>query len=328
MHRLALQESRRLKFTVPALLDAALTFDREHNGWLWRASGHSMVIDAGGGGTVTIRACRSGSSTPEDVVRTPAWVAAALLHYCFTRRIPVPRSGTKAISATPEGVELVIEIALVLPALELSAHGIATAAGQHIAQDAPTDTPPDVAVAAPSSLAVDVAAAAADRRILVLADRTDQVADLQRRVGEELERAGTTAQLFRIDSQMGIKVRRATHAAIAGACQGSSGVCIFATGSLIGEGFDLPVLDTLVLASPISFKGRLVQYAGRLHRESAGKVDVRIHDYLDASSPVLLKMYRKRRKEYETMGYVIEQAPTFAQSLGRNDRIPVRMNDE
>lgn len=164
-----------------------------------------------------------------------------------------------------------------------------------------------------SAIAADiVAAAVADRRILVLADRTDQVADLQRRVAEELERLGNTARLFKIVSQMGIKVRRATHAAIAEACQGSPGVCIFATGSLIGEGFDLPVLDTLVLASPISFKGRVVQYAGRLHRESEGKDDVRIHDYLDASSPVMLKMYRKRRKEYEAMGYVIEKVLTSA----------------
>lgn len=159
-----------------------------------------------------------------------------------------------------------------------------------------------------SVIAADiVAAAVADRRILVLADRTNQVADLQRRVAEALERAGSPTRLFRIDGQMGVKARRATHAAIAEACQGKAGVCIFATGSLVGEGFDLAVLDTLVLASPISFKGRVVQYAGRLHRESEGKADVRIHDYLDSSSPVMLKMYRKRRKQYEAMGYVIEE---------------------
>jgi superfamily II DNA or RNA helicase len=165
-----------------------------------------------------------------------------------------------------------------------------------------------------SVIATDiVAAAVADRRILVLADRTDQVADLQRRVAAALESAGNPTRLFKIDSQMGVKARRATHVAIAEACQSSPGVCIFATGSLIGEGFDLPVLDTLVLASPISFKGRVVQYAGRLHRESEGKADVRIHDYLDSSSPVMLKMYRKRRKQYEAMGYVIETLSTSGQ---------------
>lgn len=152
-----------------------------------------------------------------------------------------------------------------------------------------------------------VAAAVKNRRILILADRTDQVLDLQKRVVEEPQRMSCPAQHFKLDSQMGIKARREVHAAIAAACQGDRGVCIFATGSLIGEGFDLPALDTLVLASPVSFKGRLVQYAGRLLRASKGKADVRIHDYLDASSPVMLKMYRKRRKAYEDMGYSVEE---------------------
>jgi len=159
-----------------------------------------------------------------------------------------------------------------------------------------------------SVIAADIVAAAVeDRRILILADRTDQVLDLQRRVAKGLQRVTCPAQIFKLDSQMGIKARRATHAAIATACQGGGGVCIFATGSLIGEGFDLPALDTLVLASPISFKGRLVQYAGRLHRASEGKEEVKIHDYLDSFSPVMLKMYRKRRKAYETMGYTVKE---------------------
>ncbi len=151
MHRLALREIRRLKFTVPALLDAALTFDREHNGWLWRASDHSLWVEAGGGGAVTIRASRGG--TPEDVARSPAWMAAALLHYCFKRRIPVPRSGTKTIAVTPEGVDLVIEVALQLPALELDARGIAMATAQRSAGGAPAGVEPPVATATPSSTA-------------------------------------------------------------------------------------------------------------------------------------------------------------------------------
>ena len=159
-----------------------------------------------------------------------------------------------------------------------------------------------------SVIAGDIVKAAVDnRRILILADRTGQVLELQRRVTETLQRLSCPASLFKLDSQMGIKSRRTTQAAIAVACQDVRGVCIFATGSLIGEGFDLPALDTLVLASPISFKGRLVQYAGRLHRVSEGKVDVRIHDYLDASSPVMMKMYRKRHKAYATMGYSVKE---------------------
>ena len=167
-------------------------------------------------------------------------------------------------------------------------------------------------------------AAVDNRRILILADRTRQVLELQRRVAETLQRMSCPASLFKLDSQMGIKSRRTTQAAIAAVCQETRGVCIFATGSLIGEGFDLPALDTLVLASPISFKGRLVQYAGRLHRASEGKVDVRIHDYLDASSPVMMKMYRKRRKAYATMGYSVKEITPKSAGVQSEfaDRIP------
>jgi len=62
---------------------------------------------------------------------------------------------------------------------------------------------------------------------------------------------------------------------------------LLATGRLIGEGFDYPPLDTLVLALPISWKGTLQQYAGRLHREHAEKHDVRIYDYIDGIHPLL-----------------------------------------
>lgn len=84
---------------------------------------------------------------------------------------------------------------------------------------------------------------------------------------------------------------------------------MLSTSSLIGEGFDLPELDTLVIAMPISFKGRLVQYAGRIHRIADGKKDVLIHDYLDSSCAMMLKMYHNRLNVYADMAYVIE-APT------------------
>lgn len=80
---------------------------------------------------------------------------------------------------------------------------------------------------------------------------------------------------------------------------------ILATGSFIGEGFDLPELDTLIIAMPVSFKGKLIQYAGRLHRASAGKSDVVIYDYLDASSALTVSMFRKRLSAYKNMGYQI-----------------------
>ncbi len=77
---------------------------------------------------------------------------------------------------------------------------------------------------------------------------------------------------------------------------------ILATGPYIGEGFDDPRLDTLFLVMPFSFKGKMVQYAGRLHRYFEGKTEVRIYDYVD-SMPILEKMYRKRLKAYKALGY-------------------------
>ncbi len=76
-----------------------------------------------------------------------------------------------------------------------------------------------------------------------------------------------------------------------------------ATGKLIGEGFDDARLDTLFLVHPISWKGKLEQYAGRLHRSHINKSEVQIYDYVDVQVPVLMAMYKKRVKGYRTMGY-------------------------
>jgi superfamily II DNA or RNA helicase len=80
---------------------------------------------------------------------------------------------------------------------------------------------------------------------------------------------------------------------------------ILATGKYIGEGFDDSRLDTLFLLLPVSWKGTVRQYAGRLHREHDGKDQIQIYDYVDWQSTLLLKMYEKRAKEYKDMGYEI-----------------------
>lgn len=84
----------------------------------------------------------------------------------------------------------------------------------------------------------------------------------------------------------------------------SKGKAILATGAYLGEGFDNPQLDTLFMTMPISFKGRVIQYAGRLHRRHKGKIDVRIYDYVDQNIPVLRRMYERRSRTYKAMGYV------------------------
>jgi superfamily II DNA or RNA helicase len=84
---------------------------------------------------------------------------------------------------------------------------------------------------------------------------------------------------------------------------------VLATGRYIGEGFDDARLDTLFLAMPISWKGTLVQYSGRLHRLHPGKSEVRIYDYVDAAVPVLRRMFEKRLRTYRAIGYARGEAP-------------------
>jgi len=83
----------------------------------------------------------------------------------------------------------------------------------------------------------------------------------------------------------------------------SEGVALLSTGRYLGEGFDDPRLDTLFLTFPISWKGVLQQYAGRLHRENFGKHEVRIYDYVDENVPMLKKMFENRKKGYRALGY-------------------------
>ena len=80
---------------------------------------------------------------------------------------------------------------------------------------------------------------------------------------------------------------------------------LVATGSLVGEGFDFSRLDTLFMATPVSFRGVVEQYAGRLNRDFAGKEKVIIYDYIDRHIPMFDNMYLKRLKAYKQIGYEI-----------------------
>jgi superfamily II DNA or RNA helicase len=80
---------------------------------------------------------------------------------------------------------------------------------------------------------------------------------------------------------------------------------ILATGRYVGEGFDDPRLDTLFLTLPVSWRGTIAQYAGRLHRLYDGKREVRIYDYADLNVPMLARMFDRRCRGYEAVGYTV-----------------------
>ena len=119
----------------------------------------------------------------------------------------------------------------------------------------------------------------AGRSPLVLADRTAYLDTLE---GKFAASAPQIAH-YRLDGKTGKKARRLVLDAITQHYATSTPFVVFATASLVGEGLDIPRLDTLFLTMPLSFKGRLVQYAGRLHRSHEAKTTVLINDYLDAT---------------------------------------------
>ncbi|HEV7671409.1 MAG TPA: DEAD/DEAH box helicase family protein [Thermoanaerobaculia bacterium] len=104
------------------------------------------------------------------------------------------------------------------------------------------------------------------------------------------------------------RIRRELDAQLAGIPE-TEGRLVLATGRYIGEGFDDARLDTLFLAMPVSWKGTLVQYAGRLHRLHPAKAGVHIFDYVDREVPVLMRMFAKRMRTYQAIGYSCDQQP-------------------
>jgi superfamily II DNA or RNA helicase len=110
---------------------------------------------------------------------------------------------------------------------------------------------------------------------------------------------------------MGAKDRRAALARL----DVASPLLVVATGQYVGEGFDCPALDTLFLAAPISFKGRLVQYVGRILRAHAAKTTAEVHDYHDAQTPVLTASLARRAPGYTSLGF--PDPRTFRDTRGK-----------
>ena len=135
-------------------------------------------------------------------------------------------------------------------------------------------------------------------KVLILTERTDHLTAIVESLGDLASAA------FVLHGRLSKKQRSLLMANL-NAMSPDSPRILLATGKLVGEGFDHPPLDTLILAMPVSWKGTLQQYAGRLHREQAGKTNVRIIDFVDTGHPVLLRMWDKRQRGYKAMGYRI-----------------------
>lgn len=138
-----------------------------------------------------------------------------------------------------------------------------------------------------------------NRKGLVLTERIEHVEMLEKLLKEELE------HVYVLSGRQGKKKNESVMNKLENLSEDSC-FTIVSTGKYIGEGFDEARLDSLFLAMPISWKGRLQQYAGRLHRLHEGKSEVRIYDYADIHMPILERMYQKRLKGYAGMGYKVQ----------------------
>ncbi len=158
----------------------------------------------------------------------------------------------------------------------------------------------------------DIIAAVRERRFcLVLSDRKDHLSTLQRLITE----SGSDIPLFHFESVQGKKSRLALMLQLEEHCQKQSPFILLSTSTLIGEGFDLPRLDTLFLTMPLSFKGRLIQYAGRLHRSAPGKTNVIIYDYHEPGNGLSAHMLKSRLKAYRQLGYQFDSPESPNQSM-------------
>ena len=154
------------------------------------------------------------------------------------------------------------------------------------------------------------------RKLLLLTERTDHLLAMQAMLQTKLQK--TQQPLAESTQANGLlvlhgRMKKSERSAVLQRLQSfppDRPRILLATGKLIGEGFDHAPLDTLILAMPISWKGTLQQYVGRLHREHDGKTDILVIDFIDRSHPSLLRMWNKRQAGYKAMGYRIERMST------------------
>jgi len=162
------------------------------------------------------------------------------------------------------------------------------------------------------------------RNSLVLTERTNHVESLAKKLSEKVP------DVIALTGGMRAKETREILIKISETPPDKQ-LTLIATGKYIGEGFDEPRLDTLFLAMPISWKGTLQQYAGRLHRLYESKNEVQIYDYVDVHVRMLEKMYNKRLNGYASIGYKIKGESVAKEPIDiiydKNNFLPVYSND-
>ncbi|MBI2957990.1 MAG: restriction endonuclease subunit R, partial [Chloroflexi bacterium] len=134
------------------------------------------------------------------------------------------------------------------------------------------------------------------RSPILLTERRDHLEFFANKLAE------STSNVVVLHGGMGAKQRRKVAEQMSSIPEDEPRV-LLATGRYIGEGFDDARLDTLFLAMPVSWKGTLVQYTGRLQRLHEGKTELRVYDYVDQRLPMLERMFRKRLRGYKALGY-------------------------
>jgi len=137
------------------------------------------------------------------------------------------------------------------------------------------------------------------RSPLVLTERNEHLDALANRLGPEVQHLVVVRGGMRKKELTALPVRLA-------AIPAGEARLILSTGRYVGEGFDDARLDTLFLTLPVSWHGTIAQYAGRLHRLYDGKREVRVYDYADLNVPMLARMFDRRCRGYEAIGYAIE----------------------
>ncbi|MHB8841416.1 MAG: TOTE conflict system archaeo-eukaryotic primase domain-containing protein [Candidatus Aquicultor sp.] len=169
-----------------------------------------------------------------------------------------------------------------------------------------------------------VKAQGSGRNSLVLTERTAHVKLLAKKLSEKI------LDVIALTGSMGAKETKNILARISEAPPDKP-LTLVATGKYIGEGFDEPRLDTLFLAMPISWKGTLQQYAGRLHRLCEHKNEVQIYDYVDVHIRMLERMYNKRLKGYASIGYKAKGESIASESVDiifdEHSFLPIYKND-